>query len=73
MLKKDRSAASRPSKAAVREHRRRKPLGYVARMSRMRTPLRASNEHIPIVRVPRAQGTHRGILPLADFFSILRC
>jgi hypothetical protein len=30
-------------------------------MTRMSPPLRASNEHIPIVRVPRAQGTHRAI------------
>jgi hypothetical protein len=38
----------------------------------MSPPLRASNEHILIVRVPRAQGTHRAIPPLlAVFFSIL--
>jgi hypothetical protein len=35
----------------------------------MSPPLRASNEHILIVRVPRAQGTHRAI-PLL-LFSIL--
>jgi hypothetical protein len=34
-------------------------------MTRMSPPLRASNEHIPIVRVPRAQGTHRAIPPPA--------
>ena len=36
----------------------------------MSPPLRASNEHIPIVRVPRAQGTHRAILsPAGGLFQ----
>ncbi len=30
----------------------------------MSSPLRASNEVLPRARVARAQGTHRGILPL---------